>query len=85
MKRFDPKVRAAALDFIKSYSKRAHIAHEAENRICFHLLGMADSELEEYGKFVTWLNNSEMWKTDLTVDELYDVYYEQKQFAKANP
>ena len=46
---------------------------------------MNPDEKNEYHQFVTWLDNSEMWKTDLTVDELFDVYYEQKQFSKANP
>ena len=95
MKRFNPKVRAAALDFIKSQfrpgmvgemTQELHDAYAAECKLFDeHFMGMNPDEKNEYYQFVIWLDNSEMWKTDLTVDELFDIYYEQKQFAKANP
>jgi hypothetical protein len=35
---------------------------------------MTKSELADYSGFVQWLDNSEMWKSDLTVDGLYEVF-----------
>jgi hypothetical protein len=35
---------------------------------------MSKVEMDNYSRFVQWLDNSEMWKSDLTVDELWDVF-----------
>jgi hypothetical protein len=79
----NPKVRAAALDFIKcqfriSYDEINHEFHEAYAAECRlfdeHFQGMTPEEKQEYKKFVNWLDNSRMWESDLTVDELYDVF-----------
>ena len=77
----NPKIRAAALDFIKSQNtsqlkgQALHNAYEAECRLFGeHFKGMTKSELNDYKRFVLWLDDSEMWKSDLTVDELYDVF-----------
>jgi len=79
----NPKIRAAALDFIKSsfrpgmvgeMTHELHDAYAAECRIFSeHFKGMSKSESHDYHKFVTWLDNS-VWKSDLTVDELWDVF-----------
>ena len=80
----NPKVRAAALDFMKSqdrvtnYQKTGvdvHDAYAAECRLFNeHFKGMEPNEMQEYKEFVNWLDFSEMWKSDLTVDELYDAF-----------
>jgi len=80
----NPKVRAAALDFIKSsfrpgmvgeMTHELHDAYEAECRLFNeHFKGMTKWELNDYSGFVQWLDHSEMWKSDLTVDELWDVF-----------
>jgi hypothetical protein len=79
----NPKVRAAALDFIKcqfriSYDEINHEFHESYAAECRlfdeHLNNMTREEKQEYKKFVMWLDNSRMWESDLTVDELYDVF-----------
>jgi hypothetical protein len=77
----NPKIRAAALDFIKSQNpsqlegQELHDAYEAECRLFSeHFKGMTKLELAGYSEFVQWLDNSEMWKSDLTVDELWDVF-----------
>jgi hypothetical protein len=77
----NPKVRAAALDFIKSQNpsqlegQELHDAYEAECRLFNeHFKGMTKSELNDYSGFVQWLDHSEMWKSDLTVDKLWDVF-----------
>ena len=77
----NPKVRAAALDFIKSQNpsqlegQALHDAYEAECRLFNeHFKGMTKWELSNYSGFVQWLDHSEMWKSDLTVDELWDVF-----------
>lgn len=77
----NPKVRAAALDFIKSQNPRQlegqalHDAYEAECRLFNeHFKGMTKWELRDYIGFVQWLDHSEMWKSDLTVDKLWDVF-----------
>jgi hypothetical protein len=77
----NPKVRAAALDFIKSQNpsqlegQALHDAYEAECRLFNeHFKGMTKSELADYNGFVQWLENSEMWKSDLTVDGLYEIF-----------
>ena len=79
----NPKVGAAALDFIKSqfrisYDEINHEFHEAYAAECRlfdeHFKGMNPNEKDEYKKFVNWLDNSRMWESDLTVDELYDVF-----------
>ena len=79
----DPKIRATALDFIKSQVRPGHTlegqelhdAYEAECRLFSeHFKGMSKVEMDNYSRFVQWLDNSEMWKSDLTVDELWDVF-----------
>ena len=79
----NPKVRAAALDFIKCQnmshldvnSQAFHDAYEAECRLFNeHFKNMTREEKDEYKDFVMWLDNSRMWLSDLTVDELYDVF-----------
>lgn len=79
----NPKVRAAALDFIKSQdmsrldvnSLEFHNAYEAECRLFNkHFKEMTREEKDDYKDFVMWLDNSRMWESDLTVDELYDVF-----------
>ena len=80
----NPKIRAAALDFTKSQfrpgmvsemTQELHDAYAAECKLFDeHFTGMNFDEKSEYHQFVTWLDNSEMWRTDLTVDELYDVF-----------
>ena len=79
----NPKVRAAALDFIKcqfriSYDEINHEFHEAYAAECRlfdeHINNMTREEKQEYKEFVMWLDNSRMWESDLTVDELYDVF-----------
>ncbi len=75
----NPKVRAAALDFIKSQEIMtfdfSHEAYSAECRLFDeHFKVMSKDELNEYNKFVTWLDNSRMWESDLTVDKLYEVF-----------
>ena len=79
----NPKVRAAALDFIKcqfriSYDEINHEFHEAYAAECRlfdeHFKEMNPNEKDDYKKFVNWLDNSRMWESDLTVDELYDVF-----------
>ena len=85
----NPKVRAAALDFIKCQnmsrldvnSQEFHEAYEAECRLFNkHFKEMNFEEKEEYKRFVAWLDNSQMWMSDLTVDELYemcnDIYFD---------
>jgi hypothetical protein len=81
----NPKIRAAALDFIKSKIRPGHTlegqelhdVYEAECRLFNdHFKGMSKSESHNYHKFVTWLDNSGMWNSDLTVDELYEVFLE---------
>jgi len=81
----NPKIRAAALDFIKSQitpghtleGQELHDVYEAECRLFdVHFKGMAKSEMSLYTKFVTWLDNSGMWKSDRTIDELYEIYVE---------
>ena len=76
----NPKIRAAALDFIKSQNpgqlegQALPDAYEAECRLFGeHFKGMSKVEMDNYSRFVQWLDNSEMWKSDLTVDELW--YY----------
>jgi hypothetical protein len=65
----NPKVREAALDFIKSQVRPSNT-----NWYEKHFKGMTKSELADYSGFVQWLDNSEMWKSDLTVDGLWDVF-----------
>ena len=77
------KVRAAALDFIKSAgmsemdtnSQAFRSAYAAECRLFNeHFKEMSWDEKREYTEFVTWIDNSGLWKSDLTVDELYYAY-----------
>lgn len=73
----NPKVREAALDFIKSQEIRTfdHNAYAAECRLFGeHFKIMSESEKHAYSRFVQWLDNSRMWESDLTVDELYEVF-----------
>lgn len=76
----NPKVREAALDFIKSqfrasYGEVTHEAYAAECRLFDeHFKGMNPEEKMDYRDFVNWLDNSRMWESDLTVDELWDVF-----------
>lgn len=74
----EPKVREAALDFIKSQGTTSTTSHEAYAAECRlfdeHFKVMTPEEKSDYREFVTWLDNSEMWKSDLTVDELWDVF-----------
>ena len=79
----NPKVREAALDFIKSQVRPGHTlegqelhdVYEAECKLFDeHFKNMSKSEMNDYTGFVTWLDNSDMWKSDLTVDELYEVF-----------
>ena len=82
----NPKVRAAALDFIKSQfrpgmvgemTQELHDAYAAECRLFDeHFKGMNPDEMQEYKEFVRWLDFSRMWESDLTVDKLYDVFYQ---------
>jgi hypothetical protein len=81
----NPKIRAAALDFIKSQIRPGHTlegqelhdVYEAECRLFDkHFKGMSKAEMSLYTRFVTWLDNSEMWKSDLTIDKLYEVFIE---------
>ena len=83
----NPKVRAAALDFIKSQfrvsyaeiagNQELHDAYEAECRLFNeHFKNMTREEKDEYKDFVNWLDSSRMWESDLTVDELYDIFYQ---------
>ena len=74
----NPKVRAAALDFLKSQNpsqlegQALHDAYEAECKLFNeHFKGMTKSELNDYSGFVQWLDNSGMSKADLTIDELH--------------
>lgn len=77
------KVKAAALDFVKSQvrpghnleGQALHDAYEAENKLFNeHFKEMSEIEMTEYTKFVTWLDNSDMWKSNLNIDELYDIH-----------
>lgn len=72
------RVRAAVLDFIKSQdtsSTTSHDAYAAECRLFGeHFKVMTSVEKSDYREFATWLDNSKMWKSDLTVDELWDVF-----------
>jgi hypothetical protein len=79
----NPKIREAALDFIKSQIRPGHTLSGQElydvfdvERTLFneHFGGMTKTELSLYTRFVTWLDNSSMWKSDLTVDELFEVF-----------
>jgi hypothetical protein len=79
----NPKVRAAALDYIKSsfrlgYTLEGQELYDAWAAECKlfseHFKGMSKVEMDNYSRFVQWLDNSEMWKSDLTVDELWDVF-----------
>ena len=80
----NPKIRAAALDFIKSHrlssiteleGQAFHYAYAAECRLFNdHFKVMSNDELAEYRKFVVWIHNSGLVDSDLTVDELYDTY-----------
>ena len=79
----NPKIRAAALDFIKSQVRPGHTlegqalhdAYEAECRLFNeHFKGMTKSELNDYSGFVQWLDKSGMSKADLTIDELWDAF-----------
>ena len=77
----NPKVRAAALDFIKSQDlftlkgQELYDAFDAECKLFSeHFKGMSKVEMDDYSSFVRWLDNSEMWKSDLTVDQLYEVF-----------
>ena len=81
----NPKVRAAALDFIKCQnmshldvdSQAFHDAYEAECRLFNeHFKNMTREEKDEYKDFVNWLDKSGMWESDLTVDVLYDIFYQ---------
>jgi len=85
----NPKIREAALDFIKSQVRPGHTlegqelhdVYEAECKLFDeHFKGMTKSELADYSGFVQWLDNSEMWQSDLLVDELYDSF----KMIKAN-
>ena len=76
----NPKVREAALNFIRTQSDVLHIAYEAECKLFEYLMGMDNDERAEYGKFVTWLHKTKMWQSDLLVDELYDSF----KMIKAN-
>jgi hypothetical protein len=79
----NPKVRAAALDFMKSQVRPGHTLEGQELNDVYaaecklfdeHFKGMTKSEKADYSGFVQWLDNSEMWKSDLTVDGLYEVF-----------
>jgi hypothetical protein len=79
----NPKVRAAALDFIKSEVKPGHTLEGQELHDVYaiecrlfgeHFKEMTKAELADYAVFVQWLRVSKMWKSDLTVDELYDIF-----------
>lgn len=79
----NPKIREAALDFIKSQfrasygevTQELHDAYAAECRLFDeHFKGMNPEEKDEYKEFVNWLDFSRMWESDLTVDELYEVF-----------
>ncbi len=77
----NPKVRAAALDFLKSQNpsqlegQALHDAYEAECKLFNeHFKGMTKSELNDYSGFVQWLDKSGMSKADLTIDELWDAF-----------
>jgi hypothetical protein len=35
---------------------------------------MSKDEIQTYHDFVVWIDYSEMWKTDLTIDELWDIH-----------
>lgn len=77
----NPKVRAAALDFLKSQNpeqlegQALHDAYAAECQLFNgHFKDMSKSESFDYNRFVKWLHDSGMSKSDLTVDELWDVF-----------
>ena len=54
--------------------QRWHNAYAAECELYAHLRAMSESEKEIYTKFVNWLEYSQLYKSDLTVNKLYSVF-----------
>jgi hypothetical protein len=77
------KVRAAVLDFMKSENGNDHDAYAAYAAECElfdkHFPGFDAPEMRQYKEFVNWLVASGMIKSDLTIDELYDVMEAQER------
>ena len=74
------KVRAAVLDFMKSEKGNDHDAYAAECELFGkHFSGFDAPEKRQYKEFVNWLVASGMIKSDLTIDDLYDVMEAQER------
>jgi hypothetical protein len=78
-----PRVKAAVIDFLKSeVTPGANVswkvideAYAAECRLFGeHFKKMTKSEIHDYSKFVKWLQDTDMFKSDLSVEDLYDAY-----------
>lgn len=49
--------------------------YEAECRLFNELFCVfTDQEKETYKEFVQWLNDTQMWHSDLTIEELFNTY-----------
>lgn len=73
------KVRAAVLDFMKSENIDNHDAYAAECELFGkHFSGFDAPEMRQYKEFVNWLTASGMIKSDLNIDELYDVMVKEE-------
>jgi hypothetical protein len=81
----NPKIKIAALDFVKSKFRpgyennlKGQELHDEYSRECElfenHFKLMSKDEIQTYHDFVVWIDYSEMWKTDLTIDELWDIH-----------
>lgn len=80
------KVKAAVLDFMKSgniFNADGSTNHDAYAAECElfgkHFSGMNEPEKRQYKEFVNWLEASGLIKSDLTIDELYDVMESQER------
>ena len=74
------KVKAAVLDFMKSENGNNHDAYAAECELFGkHFSGMDAPERRQYKEFVNWLIAGDWIKSDLNIDDLYDVMEAQER------
>ena len=77
------KVRAAVLDFMKSENGNDHDAYAAYAAECElfdkHFPGFDAPEMRQYKEFVNWLIAGDWIKSDLNIDDLYDVMEAQER------
>jgi len=77
------KVKAAVLDFMKSEKGNDHDVYAAYAAECElfdkHFPGFDAPEMRQYKEFVNWLIAGDWIKSDLNIDDLYDVMEAQER------